>query len=188
MKNDSKVDPAGVPLVRRFMRGAWASMLLALCCVIAACQTLPPQNDVLTDLQAWVMGSDEPTYIVAPNELPAERAAMAQWVEQYMSGQYRVIDQRYVLGDPGFTEGAMLGSKAMQYMRELGGSYLDKADWHFGWRRIDENLALAWRLDRGRPRYFVFVMSKEFVANTEDRLLIGYFEIAPVAINKDDHE
>ena len=50
---------------------------------------------------------------------------MVRWLEQYLRGEYRVIDQRFVLTEPEFTEWALLGSKAGQYMeQELGATYL----------------------------------------------------------------
>ena len=86
-----------------------------------------------------------------------------------------MVDQRFVLTDPGFTESASVGSKANQYVKQsLGG--VPRPD---TWLDDDDYSLLFWTLNRGSPRYIALVMTNEFLPGTRERRLVGYFELVP---------
>lgn len=155
--------------------GLLAFLLLAAC-MMGGCQTVKPRNDVLVDLQEWAM-LDPPNRLLSGHEMPREKTEMVRWLELYLRGEYRVIDRRFVLTEPGFTEWALLGSKAGQYMeQELGALYLRQE-----WKEIGIDLVLLWKLDQASPRYFALVMTKDPLPGPEERKLVGYFALIPSA-------
>ena len=116
---------------------------------------------------------DPPSRLLSTREMPKEKAEMVRWLEQYLRGEYRVIDQRFVLTEPEFTEWALLGSKAGQYMeQELGATYLRQE-----WKESGIDLVLVWKLDKGAPRYLALVMTADPLPGPEERSLVGYFEL-----------
>ena len=153
-----------------------AVLLLVVCCVLVGCKTIEPGNSTLEDLQQWSIprrvGSVSPEH-----EQRRAKAAMLQWVEQYLKHEYRVIGQRFVLTESGFTDGAGIGSKAHQYVTQtLGGAMQVE-----GWYDDDNYMMFLWRFGGGSPRYIAFAMTKNFLPETHERGLVGYFELAPSA-------
>ena len=147
-------------------------LVLLMVCVISGCQTVKPRNDVLVGLQEWAM-LDPPSRLLSTREMPKEKAEMVRWLEQYLRGEYRVIDQRFVLTEPEFTEWALLGSKAGQYMeQQLGATYLRQE-----WKESGIDLVLLWKLDKDAPRYLALVMTTDPLPGPEERSLVGYFEL-----------
>ncbi|WP_123649256.1 hypothetical protein [Lysobacter enzymogenes] len=153
-----------------------AVLLVLACCALASCKTIEPTNSTLKDMQEWA--TPEPLDRVSPaNEHRQAKAAMAGWVEQYLKREYRVIDQRFVLTAPGSTDGAAVGSKALQHVTQnLHGAL--KVN---GWYDDDKYRIFLWTFDDGSPRYVAFVWSNDFLPGTRERTLIGYFELAPSA-------
>jgi hypothetical protein len=155
---------------------ALAALLVLVCCTLTSCKTIEPANSTLKDLQQWSM--PERVGSVSPeHEQRRAKAAMVQWVEQYLKHEYRVIDQRFVLTAPEFTASAAIGSKANQYVTQnLGGAM--QAD---GWLDDDNYMMFLWTFGHGSPRYVAFVMTNSFLPDTRERNLVGYFELVPSA-------
>lgn len=160
------------------------AFLLLAAGMMGGCQTMKPDNDVLDRLRTWSL-SDPPNRLSAAHELSQEKAAMKHWLERYVRGQYRVIDERFVLSWPDFTKWAALESQAGQYMeQELHGTYL-RQDWQeiekleHEWKDAEINRISLWRLDRSHPRYFALVMTREPLPGPDERKLVGYFELIP---------
>lgn len=153
-----------------------AALLLMACCALISCKTIEPANRTLKDLQQWA--TPEPFGSVSPeHEQRRAKAAMVQWVEQYLKHEYKVIDHRFVLTPPGFTSSAGIGSKAHQYVTQnLGGTM--RID---GWLDDDNYMMFLWTLGHGSPRYVAFVMTNDFLPGTRERGLAGYFELASFA-------
>lgn len=158
----------------KWRRAPLAVSLFLMCSVLAGCQTVKPNNSVLKELQEW--STPEPLdRLSPPREQVRAKAAMVRWIEQYLKNEYRVVDQRFVLTDPGFTESASVGSKANQYVKQsLGG--VPRPD---TWLDDDDYSLLFWTLNRGSPRYIALVMTNEFLPGTRERRLVGYFELVP---------
>lgn len=138
-------------------------------------------GNVLAHLQDRSM-PDPQNRPVSARDLPEEKAAMARWLEQYSRGKYGVIDQRFVMTRPGFTEWAALQSHVVQYLyRELGATPIGQEWKEEEWKEIDAYLVSFWRVDQGTPRYFAVVMTDEPLPGPEERSLVGYFELIPSA-------
>lgn len=152
------------------------SFLLLAACMMGGCQTVKPRNDVLVDMQEWAM-LDPPSRLLSAREMPREKAAMVRWLEQYLRGEYRVIDQRFVLTEPGFTEWALLESKAGQYMEQERSAIFLRQEW----KETGIDLVSLWRLDQASPRHFALVMTDEPLPGQAERSLVGYFELIPSA-------
>lgn len=166
----------------RSWRGGRLVVLLMLAYATIGCQTVKPDSDVLDRLRTWSL-SDPPNHVSAAHELSQEKSAMKRWLERYLRGNYRVIDQRFVLSWPDFTKWAALESQAGQYMeQELHGAYL-RQDWkekeklEQEWTEAAVNRVSLWRLDGTRPRYFALVMTREPLLGHDERKLVGYFEL-----------
>ena len=153
-----------------------AALLVLMCCVLTSCKTVESSSSTLEDLQQWSM--PERVGTVSPeHEQRRAKAAMVQWVEQYLKHEYRVIDQRFVLTAPEFTASAGIGSKAHQYVTQnLGGSI--QAD---SWLDDENYMMILWKFGNGSPRYVAFVMGNDFLPGTRERALVGYFELVPTA-------
>lgn len=153
-----------------------ATLILAVCCALMGCKTIEPADSTLKDLQQWSMpkrvGSVSPEH-----GQRRAKAAMVQWVEQYLNHEYRVIGQRFVLTEPGFTDSAGIGSKAHQYVSQtLGGAMQVE-----GWYDDDNYMMFLWRFGDSSPRYIAFTMTNGFLPGTRERSLVGYFELVPSA-------
>lgn len=153
-----------------------AALLVLVCCALTGCKTIEPANGTLKDLQQWSMpkrvGSFSPEY-----EQRRAKAAMVQWVEQYLKHDYRVVSQRFVLTAPGFTSNAGIGSKAHQYVTQtLGGTMQVE-----GWYDDDNYMLLLWKFGDSSPRYVAFVVANNFLPGTRERSLVGYFELTSSA-------
>ena len=113
------------------------------------------------------------------NEQVRAKAAMLRWVEQYLKHEYRVIGQRFVLTEPGFTAGASIGSKAHQYVTQnLGGTM--QTD---GWFDDDNYRMFLWTFGSSSPRYVAFVLTADFLPGTRERRMVGYLELVPAPKN-----
>jgi hypothetical protein len=148
------------------------ALLLLMCCILPGCQTVQPTNSTLKDLQEW--STPEPLdRLSPPREQVRAKAAMVRWTEQYLKDEYEVVNQRFVLTQPGFTEGASVGSKVNQYVTQnLGGAL--KTD---GWYDDDNYRIFLFVFGEGSPRYIAFVMTRDFLPGTRERRLVGYFEL-----------
>ncbi|WP_036105980.1 hypothetical protein [Lysobacter capsici] len=155
-----------------------AGLLVLACCALTSCKTIEPTNSTLKDLQEWA--TPEPRDSVSPaNEQERAKAAMVSWVEQYLKNEYRVIGQRFVLTEPGFTAGASIGSKAHQYVTQKLGGTMQADNWY-----DDDNYKMfLWRFGDNSPRYVVFVLTRGFLPDTRERRLVGYLELAPAEKN-----
>ncbi|WP_157754202.1 hypothetical protein [Lysobacter capsici] len=122
-----------------------------------------------------------------PHEQRRAKAAMVQWLEQHLSEKYKVtvIDQRFVLTEPGFTDGARIRSKASQYVGQVLGGVPQPVAWYedeYSFSHHDAEKGyriLLWKLGDGTPRYIAMVMGSDFLPGTPERRLVGYFELAP---------
>ena len=151
-----------------------ATLIVLLCCALASCKTIEPADRTLKDMQEWA--TPEPYDSVSPaHEQGRAKAAMVQWVEQYLKHEYRVVGQRFVLTAPGDTAGAAIGSKAHQYVTQnLGGAM--QVD---GWFGDDNYRMFMWKIGDRSPRYVAFAMTNDFLPGTRERGLVGYFELVP---------
>lgn len=150
---------------------------LLMCGMLAGCQTVRPANPMLVDLQAWA--TPEPLdRLSPPHEQRRAKAAMVRWMEEYLKHEYRVIDQRFVLTSPGFTESASIGAKAHQYATQTLGGVLHTD----GWLDDDRYALFLWKIGESSPRYIAFVvMTDGALPGTRERRLVGYFELVPSA-------
>ncbi len=154
-----------------------ACIALLMCGMLAGCQTVKPANRTLGDMQAWA--TPEPLdRLSPPHEHQRAKAAMVRWVEEYLKHEYRVIDQRFVLTAPGFTESASIGAKAHQYATQTLGGVLHTD----GWLDDDRYALFLWKIGERSPHYIAFVvMTDGALPDTRERRLVGYFELAPSA-------
>ncbi|MBT2748097.1 MULTISPECIES: hypothetical protein [unclassified Lysobacter] len=157
---------------------ALAVLLVLVCCALVGCKTIEPANSMLKDMQEWT--TPEPLDRLSPvHEQPRAKAAMVQWVEQYLKHEYRVIGQRFVLTQPGFTAGASIGSKAHQFATQnLGGTMKIE-----GWYDDDNYRIFLWAFGDSSPRYVAFVWANDFLPDTRERRMVGYLELEPAAKN-----
>jgi hypothetical protein len=167
VRNRYRLNSRGVPL---------NALLVLACFLLAGCQTVQPRNNTLKDMQEWA--TPEPLDRVSPpREQTRAKAAMVRWTEQYLKDEYKVFDQRFVLTQPGFTEGASVGSKANQYVTQnLGGAL--KID---GWYDDENYRIFLFAFGDDSPRYIAFVITRGFLPGTRERRLVGYFELVPTA-------
>lgn len=158
--------------------------LLLAACLLSGCQTVKPGNSVLDRLQesATPAPRDSPS---PPHEQRRPKTEMAQWLEQYLNEKYRlvVVDQRFVLTEPGFTDGARIGSKANRYVRQVLGGVPQPVVWYeneYFYSHHDAERGyriLLWKLGDGTPHYISMVMGTDFLPGTRERGLVGYFEL-----------
>jgi hypothetical protein len=160
------------------IRLALMALLLA-CCALPGCRTVAPANPTLEALQ--IAATPEPLDRVSPaREQRHAKTAMIRWTEQFLGHAYRVTDQRFVLLEPGFTAGALIGSKAQQHVtQQLGGTL--QTD---GWFNDDDYRLFLWRLEGTSPRYIAFVMTRDALPGTDERRLVGYFALEPVTADR----
>jgi hypothetical protein len=157
---------------------SFAALLLLICCILAGCQTIQPMQakGTLIEMQEWT--TPEPLGRVSlPREQSRAKAAMARWLEQYLKQEYRVVDERFVLTAPGFTESSAIGSKANQYVTQKLDGVLKTYDWYYD----DNYMFFLWTFSDNSPRYIAFVMTNDFLPGTRERSLAGYFELVPSA-------
>jgi hypothetical protein len=157
---------------------SFAALLLLICCMLAGCQTIQPMQakGTLIEMQEWT--TPEPLGRVSlPREHRRSKAAMLRWIEQYLKDEYRVTDQRFVLTQPGFKQGAAIGSKANQYVtQKLGGTL--KTD---GWFDDESYRLFLFTFGDSSPRYIAFVTTRDFLPGKSERRMVGYFELVPSA-------
>lgn len=176
------------PDVRKPRLGSVLAFLLVAACVMSGCQTVKPGNSVLDRLQdsATPAPLDRPS---PPSEQRQAKAAMVQWLEQYLHEKYRVtvIDQRFVLTAPGFTDGARIRSKANQYVEQKLGGVAQPVVWYedeyfFSHHDVEKGYRIMlWKLGDDSPRYISMVTGSDFLPGTRKRHLVGYFELMPSA-------
>jgi hypothetical protein len=162
------------------------AFLLLAACLSGGSQTVKPGNSMLDRLQesATPAPRDSPS---PPHEQRCAKAAMVQWLEHYLSEKYKVtvVDQRFVLTESGFTDGARIGSKASRYVRQVLGGVPQPVVWYedeyfFSHHDAEKGYRIfLWRLDEGASRYISMVMGSDFLLGTRERSLVGYFELAP---------
>lgn len=162
---------------RNTANGMLIGVLLLASALLSGCQTARPSqrdNSTLKDMQEWT--TPEPLDRLSPaNEQTQAKAAMVQWLEQYLKHAYRVTDQRFVLTQSGFTASASIGSKANQYVtQKLGG--VARTD---TWLDDDNYALLFWTIEGNAPRHIAFVVTGDFVPGTKEQNLVGYFELSP---------
>lgn len=160
--------------------------LLLTACLLGGCQTVKSGNSVLDRLQesATPAPLDSPS---PPYEQRRAKTAMVQWLEQYLNGKYKVVvvDQRFVLTEPGSTDGARIGSKASRYVGQVLGGVPQPVVWYedeyyFSHHDVEKGYRiLLWKLGDGAPRYISMVMGSDFLPGTRERSLVGYFELTP---------
>ncbi|MBW8810647.1 MAG: hypothetical protein JF591_17920 [Lysobacter sp.] len=152
------------------------ALLLLVCCALTSCKTIEPTNSMLKDLQEWA--TPEPYDSVSPeHEQRRAKAAMVEWVEQYLKHEYRVVGRRFVLTAPGSTDFAAIGSKAHQYVTQTLGATM-RAD---GWFDDDSYMMFLWAFGASSPRYIDFVITNDFLPGTRERGLVVYFELVSSA-------
>jgi hypothetical protein len=149
------------------------ALILLACFILAGCQTVQPTNSTLKDMQEWA--TPEPLdRLSPPREQRRAKAAMVKWLEQYLKQEYRVMGQHYVLTQPGSTASASIGSKAHQFAtQKLAG--VPRPD---TWLDDDNYSLMFWTLSDTKPRYIAFVMTNDFLPGTDERSLVGYFELS----------
>lgn len=137
--------------------------------------SLPPPADVLVAMQRWAT-PDPPDRLLPSHEHADEKADMAQWLERYLNHDYRIVRQRFVLTEPGFTQGAAIRSQANQYVQStLGGTQKDFA----AWPSDEYYQIIAWNVGSDRKRHLIaMVQTRDFVPGTNERTLIGYFHLS----------
>jgi hypothetical protein len=180
--------------------------LLLLFCLLTSCQTVKSTkaNSTLKDMQEWAtpepldrvghhtvddedgvwmldrikkQSLPDASPVLLPDELPQEQAAVMQWMLQHLHGKYQVIERRFHLSRPGFTETALVRSQAAIYVEQtLGISPLADVWSH------DKYKFMMWALKDGPPRYFALVIDNTPQQRTEQRLLMGYFELVPAPV------
>jgi hypothetical protein len=155
--------------------------LILMISALMGCQTIQPPNSTLKAMQEWAT-PEPPDRVSPPHEHTREKAAMVRWLEKRFKHEYRVVGQHFVFLEPGFTQGASIGSKAHQYVTYTLGGQVQTDDW-FG----DDNYRLvSWKFNDGRQRYLAFVMTREFLPGTNEQRLVGYLELAPSQETKVD--
>ncbi|MEH6418674.1 hypothetical protein [Pseudomonas sp. CGJS7] len=155
-----------------------AASLVLICCALASCKTIEPANSTLKDWQE--SATPEPLGTVSPaQEQQRAKAAMLQWVEQYLKHEYRVVGQRFVLTRSGDTAGAGVGSRARSYVTQTLGGVMQTD----GWYDDDSYMMLVWKFGGSSPRYLVFVLTRDFLPGTDERRMAGYLELAPATKN-----
>lgn len=143
-------------------------------CAQDRCRIVGPPYGVLDRIRDRAT-PEPPDRLSPPREQRRAKAAMVQWTEQYLKNEYRVVDQRFVLTEPGFTQGARVGSKAHQYVTQTLGGTLQTD----GWFDDDSYKLFFWTFGDNTPRCIAFVMTRNFLPGTRERRLVGYFELMP---------
>jgi hypothetical protein len=112
--------------------------------------------------------------VLLPDELPQEQAAVQQWMLQHLQGKYQLIERRFYLSRPGFTETSLVQSQAAAYVEQaLGIATLPSAWSH------EKYKFMMWALKGAPSRYFALVIHNTPQQLLEQRLLVGYFELVP---------
>ena len=135
----------------------------------------PLPADVLVRIQRWATPTP-PDRLLPAHEHANEKTAMARWLERYLDHDYRIVRQRFVLTEPGFTDGAAIVSQANQYVQStLGGTQKDFA----AWPSNEYYQIIAWNVGSDRKRHLIaMVQTRDFVPGTNERTLIGYFHLS----------
>lgn len=135
----------------------------------------PLPADVLVRMQRWATPTP-PDRLLPAHEHANEKTAMARWLERYLDHDYRIVRQRFVLTEPGFTDGAAIVSQANQYVQStLGGTQKDFA----AWPSNEYYQIIAWNVGSDRKRHLIaMVQTRDFVPGTNERTLDGYFHLS----------
>lgn len=153
-----------------------AALLILTCCALWGCRTVPSGDRLLQSLQAQLTPERSDGAAATPPEEPAQ-AAMAQWLEHRLRGEYRVLQRRFTATEPGSPKWSGLGGLANRYVEQTWGGTL-QVD---GWQDDEHYALLLWKLDEGRPRYLALVRGRDGLPGPGDRRLLGYFELAPAS-------
>ncbi len=142
--------------------------------------SLPLPADVLVAMQRWATPTP-PDRLLPAHEHAEDKAAMRRWLERYLDHNYRIVRQRFVLTEPGFTQSAAIVSKANQYVEwALGGVQQDFRTWPGD----EQYHIIAWNVGSGHnPQLIVFIETNDFLPDTDERTLIGYFHISSLHQN-----
>jgi hypothetical protein len=187
-------------------RALLSVLLLLMCFVITGCQTVTPStNRTLLDLQeratpkpvgrvggyytvededgVWMLerimeqSLPDASRVLSEDELPQEQAAVQQWMLQHLQGKYQVIERRFYLSRPGFTETSLVQSQAIAYVEQALGIAPLPGAWS------DEKYKfMMWALKGAPSRYFALVIDNTPQQLLEQRLLVGYFELVPAPL------
>lgn len=165
-------------------------LALLLCFSAAGCRTIEPATPVLRAWQEYTTPEPSGTLspeeaqwksepqdrVSPPSEQRAAKRAMRRWTEQYLKHQYRVTSEQFVLLESGFSASARIGSRARQYAeQELGGLRTVN-----GWLDDDRYGLFLWKIGDEAPTYIAFVITYDFLPETDDRELVGYFALEAV--------
>lgn len=170
-------------------------LALLLCLGAAGCRTIKPATPVLRAWQEYT--TPEPSGTLSPEEAQwksepqdrvsppsqqrAAKRAMRRWTEKYLKHQYRVTSEQFVLMESGFTDSARIGSRARRYAeQELGGTRIVN-----GWFNDGGYGLFLWQAGAASPTYIAFVITDNFLPNTDDQKLVGYFELKAVEPTQD---
>lgn len=150
---------------RRFIAGS-----ITLCMTVA-CSSLQSSDSVLDHLAG--LPAPQPTLSIDTREMTTQKSEMAASLDAYLDGRYRIIDQRFALSRPGFSEGALLESQAAQYLEgTLKGTSIK-----IRWRDTGIDLIGVWAIGPQLHRYIAIAGSDDALPNHDNRRLIGYFEM-----------
>ncbi len=106
---------------------------------------------------------------------------MAQWLERYLNHDYSIVRRRFVLTEPGFTASSAIASKAIQYVEwTLGG----EPQQSIAWFDDDNYQMMLWNVGSDQNGDLIaFVLTRDFVPDTNERTLVGYFHISSLHQN-----
>ena len=101
-------------MASRYKPSSWRGFIAGsiIVCATVACNSLQSSEKILDHLTK--LPAPEPMLSIDTHEMTAEKSEMSTSLDSYLDGRYRIINQRFVLSRPGFSEGALLGSQAGQ--------------------------------------------------------------------------
>lgn len=156
-----------------------AASALLLCGLLAACRTIgeTPRSpaaalDRLPRLSA-------PARALAGREQIQAKATLELYLGAYLRDGYEVVDRRFFLSAPGFSDWAALTSRVGGYVRDdMAGEQQFQA-----WQRVGIDNVAVWRIDPAGGRYIAIAMSGDRAPVAGDAggrqaaHVIGYFEL-----------
>jgi hypothetical protein len=148
------------------------ALLLLACFMLAGCQTVQPTNSTLKDMQEWA--TPEPLdRVSSPREQKQAKAAMVKWLEQYLKGDFQVVNQHLVLTNSEINDGAAIESKVSQFAAQKLQTLI-----HLDESYEDDNYRVfLWKLGDSEPRYIAIVVARDSLSNARNCCWVGYFEL-----------
>ena len=140
--------------------------------------SLPPPADVLVAMQRWATPTP-PDRLLSAYEHAGEKTAMARWLERYLTHDYRIVRQRFVLTEPGFTAGAAIASNAQQYVQWALGGVPKQGTWA---GEGDYHLKL-WDVGGNPNSRIAFILTRKGMAGLHERRMVGYFHLSAIDNN-----